>query len=72
MLRAVRGAAIQPLLGMLRAVRHLPQLQARVPTQHDLNGNAYSKRPFIRSGDTRSEPPCLWEFKISKEPYPPS
>ena len=28
----------------------------------------YSDRLFIRSGDIRSEPPCLWEFKISKAP----
>ena len=32
----------------------------------------YSGRSFRRSGDITSEPPCLWEFKISKAPYPPA
>ena len=36
------------------------------------SSDGYSERPFIRSGDIRSEPPCLWEFKISKAPYPPA
>ena len=35
-------------------------------------GSIYSERPFGRSGDIRSEPPCLWEFKISKAPHPPA